>query len=604
MLSGNNTGGDYALPRYSEELIADIFAANDIIDYVSRYVTLKKHGRDYMGLCPFHNEKSPSFHVSADKQLFHCFGCGAGGNLVQFVMRSENLDFTDALKLLADNAGIVIPEDNNSYDDELHRKRQKIYEMNKLAARHFYGNLTDENIGAAARDYISDRRLSVKTVKTYGLGYAKKSYDDLLNVLKNAGYTEQDAVEASLAAERDGKIYDKFRDRLMFPIIDVRGNIIGFGGRIISEDKNAEFKPPKYLNSGETAAFDKGKNLFSLNLAKKADTKQLILCEGYMDVISVYQAGIENVVATLGTALTENQAKIMCRYASEVLICYDMDEAGRKAVMRAIDIFSSVGGRTRVVKMKGAKDPDEFIKANGAALFKKSLSEAIPSTEFKLATARVNYNINETDGKIRYVSEAAGILSGVNDPIEVDAYINNLSETTGIGKEAIYAEYRKYASPKKEQRSGVKRSISPKNSATLIKTEDNKTEIELLNLISRDNHVYRAVSEYIKPEDYSDDTLRTLADYIYKCRQNGTEPDAAGIMNEFSDNEIQMSIASAVFYVLAECADKKNAVRQMVVKVLLDKNKRQIGECAGDSKRLGELLTEQRKIQEIKLSWE
>ena len=271
-----------------------------------------------------------------------------------------------------------------------------------------------------------------------------------------------------------------------------------------------------------------------------------------MDVISVYQAGIENVVATLGTALTENQAKIMCRYASEVLICYDMDEAGRKAVMRAIDIFSSVGGRTRVVKMKGAKDPDEFIKANGAALFKKALSEAIPSTEFKLATARVNYNINETDGKIRYVSEAAGILSGVNDPIEVDAYINNLSETTGIGKEAIYAEYRKYASPKKEQRSSVKRSISSKNSSTLIKTEDNKTEIELLNLISRDNHVYRAVSEYIKPEDYSDDTLRTLADYIYKCRQNGTEPDAAGIMNEFSDNETQMNIASAVFYVLAE----------------------------------------------------
>ncbi len=593
------------MPKYSEDLIADIFAANDIVDYVSRYVTLKKNGRDYMGLCPFHNEKTPSFHVSADKQLFHCFGCGAGGNLIQFVMRSENLDFTDALKLLADNAGIVLPEDTDSYDDKLHQKRKKIYEMNRLAARHFYENLVDEKTGTAAREYISNRRLSAKTAKVYGIGYAKKSYDDLLNKLKEAGYSEADAVEASLAAERDGRVYDKFRDRLMFPIIDVRGNIIGFGGRIISEDKNSDYKPPKYLNSGETAAFDKGRNLFSLNLAKKADTKQLILCEGYMDVISVYQAGIENVVATLGTALTENQAKIMCRYASEILICYDMDEAGRKAVMRAIDIFSSVGGRTRVVKMKGAKDPDEFIKANGAALFKKALSEAVPSTEFKLSAAKINYNINETDGKIRYVSEAAGILAGVRDPIEVDAYINNLSEQTGIGKEAIYAEYRKHIAPKRENREFERRrSASASSAGAVTKTSDKKTEIELLNLISRDGHVFRAVREHIKPEDYSLETLRTLADYIYKCRQDGREPDAAGIMNEFSGNNEAQSIASAVFYVLAECADKKNAVRQMVIKILLDKNKRQISECGSDSKRLGEFLAQQRKIQEIKLSWE
>ena len=593
------------MPKYPEELIAEIFSANDIVDYVSKYVQLKKNGRDYMGLCPFHNEKTPSFHVNSDKQLFHCFGCGAGGNLVQFIMKSENLDFTDALRLLADNAGIALPENDNSYDDERHRKRQRIYEMNADAARFFRECLLNPETGTPAIAYLNERRLSKKTVTVYGLGYAPKSFDALLNHLKEKGYGEEEIINASLAVSRDGKVYDKFRDRLMFPIIDVRGNVIGFGGRIISVSENTEYKPPKYLNSGETAAFDKGSNLFSLNLAKKSENTRLILVEGYMDVISVYQAGISNIVATLGTALTENQARLMCRYASEILICYDMDEAGRKAVMRAIDIFAAVGGRTRVVKLKGAKDPDEYINKNGVAMFKKALENSVPSTEFKLSVVRLEHDISTTDGKIRFLGDAAKVLAGVSDPIEVDAYINNLSEETSISKEAIYAEYRKHTSNRKKQNQPISK-IQNVNAVQSAKTDKRglKTEIELLNLISHDGRIYKGVKEIIKPDDYSTETLRIIAGYVYKARNDGKEPDAAVIMNDFTDDTEAQDIASTVFCVKEECSDKFGAAEQMVRKILLERNQVQLSENSGNVAKTGELTMEMIKIKNMKLTWD
>lgn len=593
------------MPRYPEEIIADVFAANDIVDYVSKYVQLKKNGRDYVGLCPFHNEKTPSFHVNSDKQLYHCFGCGSGGNLVQFVMRSENLDFTDALKLLADNAGIMLPENDSSYDDERHKKRQRIYEMNKVAARFFHESLLNPETGKEAISYLRKRGLSQKTVTVYGLGYAPGTFDSLLNLLKKSGYTENEIIEASLAVSRDGKVYDKFRDRLMFPIIDVRGNIIGFGGRIISENQNIDYKPPKYLNSGETPAFDKGRNLFSLNLAKKSDLSRIILVEGYMDVISVYQAGIPNVVATLGTALTEHQARLICRYASEILICYDMDEAGRKAVMRAIDIFTAVGGRTRVVKLKGAKDPDEYIIKNGVAMFKKALDEAVPSTEFSLSSIRVGYDLTETDGKIRFLGEAAKALAKIKDPIEADAYINNLSVETGISKEAIYAEYRKHISYSAKNKSPVKK-IDGLKSAEVTTKENNamKAEIQLLNLISRDGKIYRGVKDIIPADGYSTDVLRLIAKYVYECREQGKEPYAPVIMNNFTDNRQAQSVASSVFCVTEECADKYDAAQQLVKKILLDRNLAEIQKSSEDFRKTGELVKEQMKIKNIKLTWD
>ena len=594
------------MPRYSDALISDIFAANDIVEYVSRYVTLSKRGSDYTGLCPFHNEKTPSFHVSSDKQLFYCFGCGAGGNLAQFVMKSENVDFVDAIKILADNVGIQLPDESNSYDDEKHKKRQRIYEMNAKAARFFHDCLKDKTTGAEALEYLNDRKILPKTITSYGIGYAPNSYDALLNHLKSMGYSEKELVEASLAVERDGKIYDKFRDRVMFPIINVRGNVIGFGGRIFHEpDKNSDYKPPKYLNSGETAAFDKGRNLFSLNLAKKTDTSKIILVEGYMDVISVYQAGIHNVVATLGTALTENQAKIINKYASEVLICYDMDDAGRKAVMRAIEIFSSVGLRTKVVKLKGAKDPDEYISKNGVAMFKKALDEAVPSTEFKLSLVRINHDINDTDGKIRFVTEAAGILSGVREPIEVDAYINKISQETGIGKEAIYAEYRKNAVSTRDKNES-KRIISNHKKITIGGKPSVETDAQrrLLNLVYSEKTIYRAVKDIIKPEDFSSDTLVKVAKLIYEAWEKGKQPDAAEILNNFSETDGEVSVASSVFYELSEYNNKKSAAEDSVRKILLERNRQEMDNYKSDAVKLGELIKEQMNIKNLKLQWD
>ena len=293
--------------RISDDIISKICDENDIIDYVSQYVQLKKSGRDYSGLCPFHNEKTPSFHVSREKQLFHCFGCGASGNLVQFVMRTENLDFVDALHLLADRAGIIIPESGGRVSDEEHEKKKRILEMNKTAARFFYTCLKDKNIGAAAQQYFQKRHIPWKTITVYGLGYAPPARDALIKQLMAKGYKAEEILNAGLAVSRNGKLCDKFRDRVMFPIIDVRGNVIGFGGRVMHNNKEVNgYAIPKYLNSPETPVFDKGRNLFSLNLAKNSSEQDIILCEGYMDVISVYQAGVHNIVATLGTAITEN----------------------------------------------------------------------------------------------------------------------------------------------------------------------------------------------------------------------------------------------------------------------------------------------------------
>lgn len=598
------------MPRYSDELIADIFAANDIIDYVSKYVALTKRGKDYMGLCPFHSEKSPSFHVNADKQLFHCFGCGAGGNLVQFVMRSENLDFVDALRLLADNAGIQLPEEDSSYNDERHRHRQRIYDMNKLAARFFYEKLTADEKGMKALSYLTERGITGKTITVYGLGYAPDSYDALLRHLRDQGFSEKEITDASLAVSRDGKTYDKFRNRVMFPIIDVRGNIIGFGGRIFEEPEiPGGFKPPKYLNSGETAAFDKGKNLFSLNLAKKSDSKRLILVEGYMDVITVYQAGIHNIVATLGTAITENQAKLINRYASEVLICYDMDEAGRKAVLRAIDIFSKTGGKTKVVKLKGAKDPDEYIRKSGVAMFKKALDEAVPSTEFILSVIRLNHDLSETDGKIGFVSEAAAALSSVRDSIEVDAYINKISDETGIGKEAIYAEYRKHLSTPAVKGAPssfktVQTTGKPIRNSAEKPTAAFDAQRRLLNLIAGDKHIYNAVKDIIKPEDYSPGIMQEIAGRIYGCREKGREPDAAEIMNYFSDDEMSMSTASSVFYELSEYKNKRASALSNVKTILLEKNKIEMRKYADDINRLAELIAEKNKLEKLELTWD
>lgn len=595
------------MARYSDDLISEICASSDIVDYVSKYVVLKKSGKDYSGLCPFHNEKTPSFHVSADKQLFHCFGCGASGNVIQFVMRTENVDFVDALKLMAERAGINIPEEDSAFSNELHEKKKKLYMMNKVAARFFYDRFKTPE-GKKALEYLQERKISPKTITTYGLGYAPASYDALLNHLREAGFSDDFIVEGFLASRKDGRIYDKFRDRIMFPIIDTRGNIIGFGGRIMTEIKKDGYKSPKYLNSSETLVFDKGRNLFSLNLAKNSDKKQIILVEGYMDVITVYQAGIKNVVATLGTALTENQAKLLGRYASEVLLCYDSDGAGVTATERAIEILNNAGIRGKVIKMKDAKDPDEYIKNNGVAAFENCIKKAVPFIEYQINRKKSEYDLSETEGKIAFLSEAGDILAKVNDAIEVDAYIRKISDETQISIDAIYSEYKKKTkkvfreTTQKEKNSfAVKNEQGVKNSKTNIRENAEK---RLLVLILQEKKIYDRVSKFLTPEDFFVPVYKKLAFLIYKKRENGEEPIAAEILNEFNKTPELIDKAAAVFYNQEVYSDREETAKELTKNILINKIEQEMIKSKDDSVRMQELIKEKLSLSRKKQLWD
>lgn len=589
------------MPRYSDELLNEIFAQNDMVDYVSQYVRLKKNGRDYTGLCPFHKEKSPSFHVNQDKQLFHCFGCGAGGNLVQFVMRAEGLDFVEAVKLMADRAGIILPEDDFQPDDKLYKKKKRILEMNKTAAQIYYKTLTKEPEGKPGLDYFAERRITRGTIVRYGLGYAPDGFDFLKKRLNKLGYYDDELIEAGLCVARGNNVYDKFRSRVIFPIIDLRGNVIAFGGRIInSADKEKDgYKPPKYLNSSETPVFSKGKNLFSLNLAKKSSDTQCILCEGYMDVISVNQAGIANIVATLGTALTENQAKLLMKYTNEILLCYDSDEAGQAATRRAIDIITGVGGKCRVMRLKGAKDPDEYIKANGVESFKRVMHDAAASTEFLLKSLKSKYDLDNPDGKIMFLQDSAAVLAKIPNEIEVDAYVRKLSDETEISRDAIYAEIKKLAGQNKIAQ-GTPRVIRTQTNAGEKKDiKSNDAESRLLSLIISSKKCYQAVKDEFSPEDFSSEVLCKLAHIIYDLYEKGEPIEEALIVNKFGADENAVREVMKVFYNIEVYGSEHNTIVQLVANIKISRIEQEIekAKAENDAAKIKELLDLRLKLE-------
>ena len=598
-----------SLPRHiPDDLYAQICEGNDIIEYVSRYTNLKKSGRDYSGLCPFHTEKTPSFHVNREKQLFYCFGCGASGNLVQFVMRTENLSYWDAMQTLADHAGIALPE-HGSFNDENSEKRKLILEMNKISAHFFHNCLKNAELGKTAREYLQNRRIAWGTVIKYGLGYAPPSNAGfpLCAFLRKKGYTDEQIKDASLGVERDGTLKDKFRDRVIFPIIDVRGNVIGFGGRVMHNKKEINgFSIPKYLNSSETAAFDKGRNLYSLNIAKNAKASELILCEGYMDVISTCQAGVTNVVATLGTAITENQAKLMLRYAPTIIICYDSDEAGTKAALKAINIINSAGGKSRVMRLKGAKDPDEYIVKNGAAAFRDAIKKAVPSTEFKISLIRSKYDTTDTDGKIKFVTEAAESLRSVPDAVEVDAYIRKLSEETGISTDAIYSSYNKKQSDTDDSHKRIapkRRPVQTRESGDMTTPALAAAEKRILSLMASSKHLYRIVSAELKSGDFSTEVHRRLAKAIYDCYERGALPDEAAIVDEFSGDTQLENEASAVFYNMEIYSGDESAVRELLYNIKLEHLQMKIN-SETDLIKLDEFMKEKERLLSERNQWE
>ena len=527
---------------FPEGFLQELKMRNDITDIVSSYVNLKRRGRNMVGLCPFHGEKTPSFNIYTENGSFYCFGCGVGGDVISFVMRMENLDYVDAVKFLAQRAGMDMPE--NSYDNSMSQLRTRIFEANREAARFYYSTLYTP-AGAKGLEYLHSRQLSDRTIRHFGLGFADDNWSSLCNHLKSKGFEENELVSANLAVKRKNGngIYDRFTNRVMFPIIDLRGNVIAFGGRIMTDEK------PKYLNTSDTPVFKKSTNLFSLNNAKNSGKRTLILCEGYMDVISVNQAGFTNAVATLGTALTSEQAMLIKRYADEVVICYDADEAGQKATARAIPILRKAGLLIRIINIPNGKDPDEFIKSkgpDGPAAFKAVLDKSRNDIEYRLQKLKQNFNLETSDGKVGYLESASKIISDINSPIEQDVYLSRLCEEFSIDKNSfkqqmINISRRQSRETAKKEVRKIQTDLSGRNDRIdtehFKKPRSSSAEEALVVYLINNPDSSRYISQRVKPEQFQNSLMRRYYEYIQNRISDGYEA-LTNITADFTADEV------------------------------------------------------------------
>lgn len=546
-----------ALP---EEFLQELKDRNDITDVVSSYVNLKRAGRLYSGRCPFHNEKTPSFYVYPDTQSFYCFGCGAGGEVITFIKKIENLDYIDAVKFLAQRAGMDMPQD--SYDDSMAKLKRRIYEINRETAR-FFHNCLISPVGAKGLNYLRSRGLSNKTIKHFGLGYAPEQGFDLIDNLRDKGFTDYEMIQANVAIKsKNGYTVSRFFDRVMYPIIDLRGNVIAFGGRIMSDQK------PKYLNTSDTPVFSKSTQLFALNMAKNINTRQLILAEGYMDVIALHQAGFQNAVATLGTALTPQQADLIRRYADEVVICYDSDEAGRKASDRAIVLLRNAGIKVRIVTVPNAKDPDEFMKAHGdkgPAMFRVLLERSAGDIDYKLDLLKEKHNISQSQGKVDYLNEAIKIIAQSTNAVERDIYITRLSEALDVQKSAIEQQMQKTVKIKNYQQakrefhnitediSARHDKINPEKSKHLKAT---KAEEYIIAFMINNPDMGQYINSKITTDDFATGFNKEVYKVIAERLLSGKDVSLTSLSQKFNEEEISY-ITAYVSTVLPETLHKQ-----------------------------------------------
>ena len=505
------------MARYSEEIVEQVRQNNDIVDIISQYVHLTRKGRNYFGLCPFHNEKSPSFSVSPERQIFHCFGCGVGGNIYTFLMKIEGIGFKDAIEQLAERANIQLPRIENPEEDRKEELKAKIYKINQFTADFYHQNLykpTAQN----AQEYVKKRKLTQNTLETFKIGFSGK-FDELYKSLKLQGFGEKEILESGLVIKNDrGQFIDMYRNRLMIPICDIRGRVIAFGGRVLDDSK------PKYINSPENVVYSKGRHLFGLNVAKKDCSKKLLIVEGYMDAISLYQRGITNVVAALGTALTEQQGWLLRKSTEQVILGFDADGAGQTAVARSMEILQKMGCDMRVLQIEGAKDPDEFVLKFGEGRFKLAMDNAISLIEFKVKNLSKDINLNNTSDKIKFLNEIAKILAKVDNTMEREIYIDKIANNYQISKEAIYAEVNKliYTSSKTDnllQSKTIKSQVVKK-----IEKEEKDVDVDLKRredtiialLLDSNNKTFQKIKEKIKPEDFKDETNKKIAIKLYE----------------------------------------------------------------------------------------
>lgn len=528
--------------RYSEELIEEVRNSNDIVDIISQYVVLKRSGRNYFGLCPFHKEKSPSFSVSPDKQIFHCFGCGAGGNVFHFISKIENVNFVESMQLLADRAGITLPTLDNSEDSKKQYLKSKVYEINEIAAQFYHENLYKPT-SKPAQDYVKKRRLDNKTLKAFQIGYAGR-YNELYQELVKRGYKEKEILASSMVLKNDdGKFVDRFRKRFMIPIRDVREKVIAFGGRVLDDSK------PKYINSPENIVYSKGRNLFGLNVAKRNPMDKIVIVEGYMDAISLYQRGITNVVASLGTALTEAQGRLLRRYANKIIISYDSDAAGQAATMRGLEILQNLGYDVRILQLDdpNVKDPDEYVLKNGSGRFNLCVDKAISLVEFKVKMLKKSMTTDTTSDKIKFLNEVAKILARVDNNIEKEVYIERISKEYNVSKEAIYAQtnklqYSNSVGEKILEKPNLvinthKKSENSEISEAVIKRENMVIAI----LLTEGIKLYEKFKQVITADEFKYPVNKEILQKIYDEFEKGND-NINSILDSLQDEEILKQI--------------------------------------------------------------
>ena len=528
-----------------DTFLDELNSRTDILDLVGSYVALNKKGNKYWGLCPFHSEKTASFSVSPDRQMYYCFGCHKGGGAINFVMELEGLGFVDAIDLLAKRAGLQMPE-QAAGDGSTRKKRERLLELNKEAARWFHMKLSEPE-SVDALEYFRRRGLSKKTVTQFGLGYAPEGWDNLIRAMADKGYDKAELMEAGLAVKNsNGRIYDRFRHRVMFPIIDVRGSVIGFGGRVLDDSK------PKYLNSPDTVVFNKSRNLFALNLAKKSKLGRIILTEGYMDTIALHQAGFDCAVASLGTSLTEDHVKLLSNYTKEIVISYDGDQAGINAAQRAISLLEKTGIKVRVLKMTGAKDPDEFIKKFGPAAFQSLLDGSANHIEYRLNQVKAKYDLDQDDQRVAYLKEAAKLIAALDSPVEREIYGGRAAQAAKLTPEAMAQEVKRLRSRnwRQQRRAEERKAMSPaqgsqpqERSLRYQNVSSAKAEEGVIRLLLLDSDFFRQTSG-LKEEDFTSPVWRKVFGLLKHRWENGQTYSVGTLSAELTGQE--MSLLSEV----------------------------------------------------------
>lgn len=546
--------------RYSEELIDEIRNSNDIVDIISQYVILKRSGRNFFGLCPFHKEKTPSFSVSPDKQIFHCFGCGAGGNVIHFISKIENVDFKESLEILADRVGIKLPTLENNVDSKRLELKEKVYEINKLVATYYHETLYKPQ-AKPAQEYVKKRKLDNKALKEFCIGYAENA-NVLYKMLKEKGFTEEEILASDLVIKKGNSYVDRFKNRLIYPIQDIRNRFIAFGGRVLDNSL------PKYINSPENIVYSKARNLYGLNVAKNTKTRKLIIVEGYMDTVSLHQRGIDNVVASCGTALTEAQGRLLRKYAEKVIISYDSDSAGQAATLRGLEILNNLGCDIRILQMEGAKDPDEYVIKYGNGRFNDLVENAISLVEFKIKVLKKGLNIENTNDKIKFMNEIAKILGEVDNKIEQEIYIDKISSDYNISKEAIYAqinknEYSNNKGSKILESSNIRKPIIKKQETKVNSELEKRENIIISLLIDGGEEVYNKIKNIINPNDFKSEANQKIMRRLYEEFEKGNS-NINSLVDMFADDEQVVNALTGIMADDYEIEDNKKALEDVI----------------------------------------